>query len=301
MDEIVVLSSVNITQSHVLKFPNPFLETISLSIELIQESNQFNLMLSKRKTFNVGAGDAIDIPFTFSPKELQLSTAKISIYMNEEMKWIYPVRGIVETILPIKTVLVESRARDKMVKNIEIELIGQRFEDETMDTLKERLEISFESFKNVELEKFLAVNISEYKALAASKVLIQLNITLCSKKPIDAVGSICITDQKAFCRWKIPVHLAVTLPSLKETIILQNNQRTNSFFESSFMIKTRSPQEQKFTAYFLKGDQFLVSPSSGILKPDSLMKNSDNLFNVCLKSPQNSKYSSSVLVIEVFF
>lgn len=91
--------------------------------------------------------------------------------------------------------------------------------------------------------------------------------------------------------------LLAHFPEFDDTIILQNSQRLMS--GASFIAKNKSSREVSFNAYFLNEDQFEVTPSSGILKPESSRNTDDNLFGVSLKPSRYGKYSSSVLIIEV--
>lgn len=176
MDEITISSSVKGTQSQVLKFQNPYLEPISASITLLQQDNFFNLMLSKRQAFEMGPMDFIDIPITFSPKEFQSATAQIIIQTNQEISWNFPVRGIPEIELPIKPIVLEGKAREKVSKDFEVELIGRKGNVES-----EQLLITFESSPGAPNHKeFLKVTIKDIKtgpsqSLAHFKVVIFTN------------------------------------------------------------------------------------------------------------------------------
>jgi len=159
MDEINISSSVKGTQSQVLKFQNPFSESISACITLVQEANFFNLMLSNRKLFEIGPMDIIDIPITFSPKEFQSAAAQILIRVNEEMNWNFPIRGIPEIELPIRPIVLQGKAREKVSKNFEVELIGEKG-----NLVSEQLLITFESPTGApDFNEFLKVNITDIK------------------------------------------------------------------------------------------------------------------------------------------
>lgn len=64
-------------------------------------------------------------------------------------------------------------------------------------------------------------------------------------------------------------------------------------------MKNKFAKELPFKAYFTKDDQFIVTPSSGVLKPESSREPGDNVFKVCLKPSKYGKYSNAILVIEV--
>lgn len=180
MDEITIASSVNGTQSQLLKFQNPFLEPITVSLVLHQETNVFNLMLSKRQTFTIGPLDFIDIPFTFSPKEFQSATAQISIQMNPELTWNFPIRAIPEMSLPIKPIILEGKSRQKVSKDFEVALIGLKGNGE-------KLLITFESSSGeVNDKEFLEVRIRDISSgpspnLLRFHVVIFINVIGCFK------------------------------------------------------------------------------------------------------------------------
>jgi hypothetical protein len=156
MEQVLISSLVNGTKSQVLKFQNPLLESISASILLTQESNVFNTMVSNRQMLAIGPLEFIDIPITFSPKEFQSATAQISIQINQDISWTWPIKGIPETELPIQPILIEGQARERFTKDFAVELTGLRFEG--------RLLISFESSTGAcNYQEFLKVNITENK------------------------------------------------------------------------------------------------------------------------------------------
>jgi hypothetical protein len=94
------------------------------------------------------------------------------------------------------------------------------------------------------------------------------------------------------------VKLVARIPEFDDTIIVQTNLRLQSA-PATFVVKNKSFKELNFKAYFPYDDQFVVTPSLGILKPESSRQSADNVFKVGLKPSRHGKYSNSILFIEV--
>jgi hypothetical protein len=88
MEETVISTALDTTNSSMVTFKNPLREAMNVLVSINDDSeqSQFNLLL-KRNKFTVGANSLLQIPFSFNPYEISESRAELIVAMNQSMKW----------------------------------------------------------------------------------------------------------------------------------------------------------------------------------------------------------------------
>lgn len=81
-------------------------------------------MLIKKSKVKVQGLRAIQIPFSFTPKEIAEFKAEIIIYMNEKIQWKYPIVGITESSATKNTFHFKTKAREAYTTELRIVLPG---------------------------------------------------------------------------------------------------------------------------------------------------------------------------------
>jgi len=130
MDKKTVVSELDDTNTSFISFLNPFRDPISVSITLDcpEDLNEFSLVGFKKSRLNIGSMEKFDIPFSFHPKHMMQSDAKIIVELNSKLVWIYPIEGIPEVSSSSKPVVIEVRTRETLRQKVEIMLSGCNIE-----------------------------------------------------------------------------------------------------------------------------------------------------------------------------
>lgn len=126
-DEKIVTGALNKDQSATINFKNPFKDAISCNIYIQYDDDiskdVLQLLLKKTKP-TIGGQNIIQIPFSFTPKEITEYHATIIIHMNEKIEWKYPIKGITEAISQNISFGFKTKARIPIEKELKISLQG---------------------------------------------------------------------------------------------------------------------------------------------------------------------------------
>jgi len=119
----------------------------SIRLDSQPKESVFCLLLKRAKGISLEPGESLDIPISFAPDTMQLYEATVTVTIHREdptdawggdypslmskrtvndLHWIYPVRGIPESI-PIKesqAPCIECKARSRVEERVEVSLTG---------------------------------------------------------------------------------------------------------------------------------------------------------------------------------
>jgi hypothetical protein len=118
--------SLNKDLSSSLNFKNPFKEVITAQVTLNGPERSlevFQLLLKKNKV-TVGPLAILQIPFSFTPKEISEYHAFITVYMNEKVQWRFPLHGITESFSNTVAYNFKTRCRQTFEQQLKIILPG---------------------------------------------------------------------------------------------------------------------------------------------------------------------------------
>ena len=118
--------SLNKDISSTINFKNPFKDPISVTIDLETDEKGkevFFLLLKKTKT-SIPPMSILQIPFSFTPREISEYTAEITIFMNEKIQWKYPIKGITESYSNQISYSFKTKSRESLETEMKIVLPG---------------------------------------------------------------------------------------------------------------------------------------------------------------------------------
>lgn len=162
-----------------IHFKNPFKDVISCSIYMQYEDelskDVLQLLLKKTKP-NISGLSVLQIPFSFTPKEIMEYRATIIIHMNEKIEWKYPIKGITEAISQNISFNFKTKARIPIEKEIKINLQGL-----PKDFKAQKFSYELKNFPT-EYEKLLrkCLQITEVKAIlefASDELIYKIRFT----------------------------------------------------------------------------------------------------------------------------
>ena len=128
--------------SSTINFKNPFKEPITVLVSMEFEKDKkeegvFQLLLKKNRTTVPGL-TIFQIPFSFTPKEISEYNCEIQVFMNEKIKWRYPIKGVTESISNSVTFNFKTKAREILNREMKIHLPGL-----PTDALDQKFDFSF--------------------------------------------------------------------------------------------------------------------------------------------------------------
>lgn len=81
-------------------------------------------LLMKKNKITIPGLSILQIPFSFTPKEIMEYYCQIIIHMNEKIEWVYPIKGITEALSQNVTYSFKTKARIAIFKEMRVLLPG---------------------------------------------------------------------------------------------------------------------------------------------------------------------------------
>lgn len=252
--------------SSTITFKNPFKETINVIIS-IEHSNDLSkealqLLIKKPKTSIVGL-NILQIPFSFTPKEISEYHADIIVFMNEKIQWRYPIHAITESTSQGPGYRFRTKARVPLIENISVKLPGLPQEVKSQKFIYEVNNVD-ENYQNL-VKKCL--NITEIKGnLEYSDDELLYQVKFSPMKPFKTSFDL-IISRRTGGRWKFRVFLEATDPDEDDTLVIYS--ALNSTKSVSFKLTNRYKSFASFNAFFTPDSdpEFSIMPKSGDLEP----------------------------------
>ena len=122
-----ITGALNKDQSTMVHFKNPFKDSITVvvSMQYPEELSKDVLQLLLKKTkITIPGLTVIQIPFSFTPKEIMEYQCNIIIHMNDKIEWKYPIKGITEALSQTTSFVFKAKARTNISKELKINLPG---------------------------------------------------------------------------------------------------------------------------------------------------------------------------------
>jgi hypothetical protein len=97
MDPVFVSGTVGNTQSSILTFANPLLETVTVSLSLPAYGKDFynpafELVNTRKSRTSLSPGEKLDISFNYTPKSMIGGETKLTVDLGGQSKWVYPIK-----------------------------------------------------------------------------------------------------------------------------------------------------------------------------------------------------------------
>lgn len=252
--------------SSTITFKNPFKETINVIIS-IEHSNELSkealqLLIKKPKTSILGL-NVLQIPFSFTPKEISEYHADIIVFMNEKIQWRYPIHAITESTSQGISYRFKTKARVPLTEEIQIMLPGlpldtknQLFTYEVTNIDTEMQNLIKKYFNVVEVKNTLKNNQDELK----------YQIKFSPMKPFKTHLDLIISKPTGG-RWKFRVFLEATDPD--EDDILTVYAPLSATRSISFKLTNKYKNFATFNAFFTPDSdpEFTIMPRTGELEP----------------------------------
>ena len=252
--------------SSTITFKNPFKETINvfISIEYANELSKeaLQLLIKKPKTSILGL-NVLQIPFSFTPKEISEYHADIIVFMNEKIQWRYPIHAITESSSQSINYRFKTKARVPLTEEIQIRLPGlpndskkQIFTYEIANIPMEMQNLIKKCFTIGEIKNSIENNKDELK------YLVKFNPMKPLKSQIDLIIS-----KPTGGKWKFRVFLEATDPDEDDTLVVY--APLNSTRSISFKLTNRFKSFATFNAFFTPDSdpEFTIMPRAGELEP----------------------------------
>jgi len=83
----------------------------------------FKLIFSKKRV-RLRPLTSIDIPFSFAPKAITSYHCEIILEKDDELSWIFPIKGETEYVSDEVDNVVVTRCREEVTKKIKYKLVG---------------------------------------------------------------------------------------------------------------------------------------------------------------------------------
>ncbi|KAM3143753.1 Encoded by [Paramecium bursaria] len=291
--ETTVTIGINKDYSDVINFKNPFKETIQVTIQLESEDQAcleaFQLLLKKKteqKTTIQGL-QSLQIPFSFTPRQIRSYRCELVIAMNEKIKWRYPLVGHTESFATGRFTQFKTKCRIQFIQDFKFQLPGagqsSNFTFE-LKNIQENCKLLVDKFFKL---KMMTNQIQQDDELVFEALFNPL-------KPFKTNFDLIIKRESGGV-WKFPLFLEATQPDIDDLIVISSPLGKQS--SVAFRLTNRNKSLAAFNAYFLptSDQEFTVSPKQGLLEPNG---REGNLFVIKFTPLEYGQIRQGILVIE---
>lgn len=303
MDEVKITARVGVVSTGNICFVNPLLEPVSVTVTL-DDSKIQTTKLSDVKPFSLIANRAgsifvdgnrgkLNITYSFNPLELVDYVANIVVTTSDNLKWVYPIRGIAERLISKINYTLTAPCRQHIVEVLDCNLPGIKDDDNVVC----RFEPDQHNQKEL-LERSLTVGKLNFE-VTPSGAHAKIQLRLSPQRLFTTTGLLIIEGTTTQSRWIRPLQLIATPPQPDDKIIIDGTLNHKSTI--AFQLSNPTTQSKPFTAYFTKGSasEFSVQPKTGTLIPDSQRLSSHaNEFIISYHPTVYGKNLSGMLIIE---
>ena len=252
--------------SSTITFKNPFKESINviISIEYPNDLSKeaLQLLIKKPKVSIIGL-NILQIPFSFTPKEISEYRADIVVFMNEKIQWRYPIKAITESSSQGVGFRFKTKSRIELVEEISIKLPGLPTDTKNQQFVYEIDNIDQE-YQNLIKKCF---TVSEIKnTLQNINDELKYSIKFNPMKPFKT-GFDIIISKPTGGRWKYRTFIESTIPDEDDTLVVYSPLNTTR--SVSFKLTNRSKSFATFNAFFTpeSDPEFTILPRTGELEP----------------------------------
>ncbi|KAJ3321010.1 Cilia- and flagella-associated protein 47 [Boothiomyces sp. JEL0866] len=281
MEEIEIECSMGEAKNTVVNFENPLLTAMPISIKLEQgNSTDFTLVANAKTKFLQGL-EELPIQVVYKPNTMSKQSATIKVESSDNLIWTYPITGIPAMNLLSLPLTIRCRAREVQEIITEVQLTGMG-----------------EDFPKEEINKSLQIHgtrISESQDLGNLKLILN---EFTPFKPMDMHLEVVFTHLEHGGKWKYPVRLSASPPTVDDTIIIQGIIGKSSTI--AFALKNPYKKQLKYSASFYRSasSEISIASNEGILIPESEQKEGDNLILLSYKPIVQGKSCVALLLIE---
>ncbi|CAD8106047.1 unnamed protein product [Paramecium primaurelia] len=253
--------------SSVVHFKNPFKDPITVKIDLDAQGHNkdiFRLLTSKNDKVLIPGMNVLQIPYSFVPREITSYYAEVIVQMNEKISWIFPIKGVTESVSNQTLFHFKAKCRDKWEDEIKIGLQGiaqslqadDKFEFE-LGNVPVDLQQMIQKCFSVKCTKNYLSNPHENLHYA---------VRFQPMKPFKASLEFIVLRQSGG-RWKYKIILEATPPDEDDVIIISSP--LNKTTSVSFKLTNKTKNYAKFNAGFTPDSdaEFSIIPKVGDLEP----------------------------------
>lgn len=259
MEPILMAASIGESSSVQVPFKNPFRDTVQVNVEL-DGPEEFQLLV-KRKKFTITPLGLLLLPVAFRPTKMQEFDGNLFVWITEELKWRYPIKGITERGSRKTDFTFKAKCRESIEKNIDVPLDDVRTEEEnyTHELNVLQSEIAPLVHKSFSIEPLRTI-------LIEPDAPFQFHVRFAPLRPFKANVELLIYKSSGG-RWKYNVVLEATEPEVDDVINIESPLHKTA--NVAFRLTNQFKSYAEFDAFLSPESDpcFAVQPSKGVLEP----------------------------------
>jgi hypothetical protein len=259
MEPILMAASMGENSSVQVPFKNPFRDTVQVNVEL-EGPEEFQLLV-KRKKFTITPLGLLLLPIAFRPAKMQEYEGSLFVWITEELKWRYPLKGITERGSRKTDFTFKAKCRESIEKNIDVPLDDVRTEEENYTHEINVLQTDIASLvrKSFSIEPLRTI-------LIEPDAPFQFHIRFAPLRPFKANVELLIYKSSGG-RWKFNVALEATEPEVDDVINIESP--LHKIANVAFRLTNQFKSYADFEAFLTPESDpcFAVTPSRGVLEP----------------------------------
>eukprot|EP00828_Plagiopyla_frontata_P031468 TRINITY_DN41301_c0_g1_i2.p1 TRINITY_DN41301_c0_g1~~TRINITY_DN41301_c0_g1_i2.p1 ORF type:complete len:450 (-),score=29.10 TRINITY_DN41301_c0_g1_i2:51-1400(-) len=267
-DEKIIAGTLNKDFSSMIVFKNPFKDSITVLISLEADERAtevFALLIKKTKCTVPGMG-TLQIPYSFTPKEISSFSGEIVVFMNEKIQWRYPLRGITESFSTAQPFFFKTKARE-VLDNQQLRINLPGLPKDIAQNPNNHFTVSFDNIPKEIRKSFGRIFRLEpvKKQLSGPDDELIYNVRLAPMKPFKLLIDLLINISTGG-RWKYKLQLESAEPDVDDIITIYSP--LNKTASVSFKLTNRYKSTAQFTAFFSADSdpEFQVLPKTGELQ-----------------------------------
>lgn len=255
--------------------------------------------------------DYLEIPFSYTPQNMNQATSILVVEIKGQLKWTYPIKGIPEALVADASIIqpFETKVRDQFEREFSVTMEGFCDHDAAAgigrggnwdDVLDYSLEGPTRVKPDAKTDGLSAYKLELEDARLEDPKINRLEILFrISFKPtrhLDAVYTLVVSSRRSGGRWRWPVRVLIHPPPIDDKITIEGSIGKLSLVTFNLAVGVGG-KNKPFQAYFTRESpaEFAVEPKTGIMVADK----EENKFTIAYRPSVYGKTLVGTLIVEV--
>ncbi|ORX55852.1 hypothetical protein BCR36DRAFT_320387 [Piromyces finnis] len=298
MDETLITAILGDITTSILSFNNPLSYSTNVTVDLVSDTNTFQLLM-KKNTFHISGNGSTEIPYTFIPKGIMKYNALLNVTTEFGLCFSYPLIGVVETSVKNNAFEIEGNAKQVIEKTLEVPLINYIYDKKKLKNKEKTFSVNIESINNIydPVIETMKLSLKKIKINEEGIPNMIIKVIFSPSQVMNKKLYLIITENTSGGRWKYNLHVISHPSPIDDIITIEGSINVNNCV--SFSIKNYSEVTKKFRAFFdeTSPPEFSIQPEYGQLVPESQRGENDNQFIIIYKPSYYGKILTGKLSI----
>ncbi|CAD8050766.1 unnamed protein product [Paramecium sonneborni] len=250
---VICKAGQSVTQQ--IEFKNPLKDSLTVQLEMQQQQEGIFTLMMKRQRITIAPQSSLLIPYQFSAVDIKSYKCNLVLTMNAQVKWTYPLLGLIENEEMNNVHLIQTKCRIPLVTKLNV----------VLDGLKSNEKVMYKITDMENLKKHLKINLHDHQIKDVTQPL-SFDIRFLPYKPFKLSTELQVKVESGGL-WRFKLQVNALEPQIDDIIVITSE--INLLTKVSFRLTNRIEEIANFKAYFTpdSNPEFSVEPLTGLLEP----------------------------------